>query len=71
MNEPKYFLTIKAARVNAGLTQKELGKKLGVSEITILSWETRKTKKISTEKLVNLCEICHCRLDDVIAWLMM
>ena len=33
------MITLKAARVNAGLTQKEAGKMLGVSESTILNYE--------------------------------
>ena len=32
-------ITLKAARVNAGLTQKELAKKLGVTNTTVNSWE--------------------------------
>lgn len=32
-------MTLKAARVNAGLTQKEVAKKLNVSNKTVGSWE--------------------------------
>ena len=32
-------ITLKAARVNAGLTQEELAKKMGVHRLTIASWE--------------------------------
>lgn len=32
-------ITIKAARVNAGLTQKEAAQKLGVSEDVVSNWE--------------------------------
>lgn len=32
-------ITIKAARVNAGLTQKEAAQKLGVSENVVSNWE--------------------------------
>ena len=32
-------ISIKAARVNAGLTQEELAKKMGVHRHTIASWE--------------------------------
>lgn len=32
-------ITLKAARVNAGLTQKELAKKLKVAQTTVNNWE--------------------------------
>ena len=32
-------ITVKAARVNAGLTQEELANKMGVHRSTISSWE--------------------------------
>ena len=46
---------IKAARKSAGLTQKELGEKLGVSAAMIAQYETgKRTPKISTiEKIMN------------------
>lgn len=37
-------ITLKAARVNAGLTQKELAKELGVTNTTINSWENGDTE---------------------------
>lgn len=36
-------LTLKSARVNAGLTQAAAGKALGVSGVTLSSWERGKT----------------------------
>ena len=36
-------VTLKAARVNVGLTQKEAGKKLNVSRDTIVNWESGKS----------------------------
>ena len=32
-------LTMKAARVNAGFTQRDVAKALGVSSVTICNWE--------------------------------
>jgi len=32
-------MTLKAARVNVGLSQKEAGKRLGVSEDVVSNWE--------------------------------
>lgn len=34
-------ITLKAARVNAGLTQKEVAEKMGVSVQTINKWENK------------------------------
>lgn len=36
-------ISLAAARVNAGLSQKEFGKACGVSESTVVSWEKGKT----------------------------
>ena len=48
-------ITLKAARVNAGYTQKEAAKKLGVSNITLLSWE----KGVSMPKANQIDDICN------------
>ncbi len=37
-------ITLKAARVNAGLTQKEAAKRLGISRNTLANYEMYKTK---------------------------
>ena len=37
-------ISLKAARVNADLTQKELADKLNVSVDTVLNWESGKTE---------------------------
>ncbi|MDO4308376.1 MAG: helix-turn-helix transcriptional regulator [Eubacteriales bacterium] len=37
-------ITLKAARVNSGLTQKELASKLGVSSTTVNNWENGDTE---------------------------
>ena len=37
------MITLKAARVNAGLTQSEAAQKLGVSDRTLMLWEMGKT----------------------------
>ena len=37
-------ITLKAARVNAGLTQKEAAERLGISRSTLASYEAYKTK---------------------------
>lgn len=37
-------ISLEAARVNAKLTQKELAKILGVSNVTVVNWESGKTE---------------------------
>lgn len=54
-------ITMKAARVNAKLTQKEVAEKLGVSRLTIIHWEKGATfpksnQKKLLSKLYNLSE---------------
>lgn len=38
--EKVYQVSLKAARVNAGYTQKEVAEKMNVSKATIISWES-------------------------------
>lgn len=49
-----FKITLKAARVNAGLTQKEIAEILNRSESTIINWENGKTK-ISVRDFKRLC----------------
>lgn len=48
-------ITLRAARVNAGYTQKEAAAKLGVSNTTLLSWE----KGSSMPKANQIDAICN------------
>lgn len=64
--ETKTKLTLKAARVNAGLTQKELAQMIGKSETTIVKWENDKTgKKITIESLEKICKILKIGIGDI------
>lgn len=57
-------LSIKAARVNANLTQQELAEAVGVTTQTINSWENgRREPKVSQAKA--LCETLGVRMDDI------
>jgi transcriptional regulator with XRE-family HTH domain len=49
-----FQITLKAARVNAGLTQKQAATALGVSNCTLLNWE----KGISMPKANHIDAIC-------------
>lgn len=47
-------ITLEAARVNAGFSQKEAAEKLGVSNCTLLRWE----KGVSMPKANQIVAIC-------------
>lgn len=49
-------ITIKAARVNANLTQQEVADKLKVSKHTIINWEKGRTK-VGYSQLKHLSEL--------------
>lgn len=49
-------MTLEAARVNAGFTQKQVGKAIGVSVTTIVLWE-KGDRMPSVEKAIKLAEL--------------
>lgn len=57
-------LTLKALRVNAGLTQKEAAGKLNISNKTLCSWEKGKTFP-SQPMIKKICELYHVRYDAI------
>lgn len=57
--------TMKGARVNAGLTQREVAKALNVSTVTISSWE-RGYNSPTLFQAVKLAEIYGITLNDFI-----
>ena len=57
-------ISLAAARVNAGLTQDELRRKVGVSKNILIDWE--KGRKVPTmEQLERYCKECGCSVSDV------
>ena len=62
MNDLKISLT--AARVNAGLTQKELAEKVGKSEGTIINWE-KNPSNIRFHDLKKLCDVLKINIDNI------
>lgn len=49
-------ITLKAARVNAGLTQKAAARALGVSNTTLVNWENE--KNLPNQKYINaICDL--------------
>lgn len=57
--------TLKAARVNAGFTQKEAAKKLGVSNKTLSSWENMLALP-KADKIDAICELYDVTYDTII-----
>lgn len=58
-------ITMAAARVNAGLTQGEIARLMGVGKTTIVNWEKGHTVP-SVERFRRFCEICGIKSDDVL-----
>ena len=58
-------ITLRAARVNAGLTLKEVAKKLGVTERTVGNWEKGSTS-IPAKELIALCTIYAISIDAIV-----
>lgn len=58
-------MTLKAARVNAGLTQDEAVKKLGISKSTLLNYESYRTKP-DIEIAKKIAALYGVTVDDII-----
>lgn len=57
-----FKITLEAARVNAGYTQKEAAKLLNISNKTLQSWEIGKTFP-NADKIAEICELYHIPYD--------
>lgn len=57
-------ITLKAARVNAGMTQKLVADRLGVSRCTILNWENGK-QNIGIPQFTSLCGVYGVKAEDI------
>ena len=58
-------VTLAGARVSAGLTQKELAEKMGVSRDSVIKWESGKTE-IRTPNLILFCQMKGFDKDDIL-----
>ena len=63
--ENKMKITLKAARVNANLTQQEAAKKLNISKDTLANWEKGKTFP-DAEGILNIEKIYNIPYDNII-----
>lgn len=52
-------ISLAAARVNAGYTQKEVAERLNMDERTIRRWESGKTAP-TVDKFIELCRLYNC-----------
>ena len=58
-------LTLKAARVNAGLTQKQLANLMGISESTMIKWEKSNGKDVKLADFRKICKILGMNPNDI------
>jgi len=58
-------ITLKAARVNAGLTQKEAAKRLNVSNKTLCNWENGLAMP-KVDKIEPICALYNVTYDQLI-----
>ena len=59
-----YRVSLKAARINAELTQREVSKIMGINVSTLVNWENGKTSP-GIEQFSKLCEIYECPIDTI------
>ena len=52
----KFQISLAAARVNAGLTQEEVARNLGISKNTLINWEKGKSIPRATQ-MQKMCKI--------------
>lgn len=57
-------ISLKAARVNAGYTQKEVAKRINTDVSTVIKWENGKTYP-TANKLAELCALYECCINDI------
>lgn len=58
-------VTLRAARVNANISQQTMAKELGVSSCTLRSWENDKTFPDAVQ-LARMCRMYNVSMDDII-----
>lgn len=57
-------IKLNAMRVQRGMTQKEVGDKMGVTPQQICKWE-KKPKNMSVKTLIRFCEVYECKIEDI------
>lgn len=57
-------ITLRAARINAGLTQIQVSKALGIAPATLSGWEKNSTK-LSFLEAIKLAKLYHIQPDNI------
>lgn len=57
-------ITLRAARINAGLTQMQVSKSLGIAPATLSGWEKNSTK-LSFLEAIKLAKLYHIQPDNI------
>ena len=57
-------ISMKAARINCGMTQEEFARKMNVTKKTISAWESGKTFP-KVDKIPAICEVLGVQYDDI------
>lgn len=57
-------ISLKAARVNAGMTQKIAASRIGVDQSTLINWESGKTAP-KAPQLLALCRLYEISVDEI------
>lgn len=57
-------VSLKALRVNANMSQKEVAKSLGIAPNTLINWENNYTSPDAIQ-LARLCFLYKCTMDDI------
>lgn len=61
---PDFKISLEAARVNAGLTQKEAAERMNVNVATVANWESGKTTP-NAENFIKLCKLYNCPVNAI------
>lgn len=57
-------VSLKAARINADMTQDQACKAMNIAKSTLISWEQKKTFPTAIQ-LSKLCNLYNCTMDDI------
>ncbi|MDF5714395.1 MAG: helix-turn-helix transcriptional regulator [Rhizonema sp. NSF051] len=59
---------IASLREEAGLTQLQLSRLVGVTESTIQNWESGRTGTDQIERIIRFCKALNCKVEDLIEY---
>ena len=67
--KPKARPRIAFLREQAGLTQLELSRLVGVTESTVQNWESGRTGMNHIERVARFCKALNCRVEDLLEYI--